>query len=81
MSSLARNATLKRNTSRQADVDMGSLFAEGGFKNVFKGVYVNGKGQGQPCVHKVFKSGAVCLIFCRFFGDRYFRSRAFFLLA
>jgi hypothetical protein len=38
---------------------MGHLYASGGFKNVFKGVYATGPAIGQPCVHKVFKSGAV----------------------
>jgi hypothetical protein len=56
---MQRSKSLKRNVSRQADVDMGHLYAEGGFKNVFKGTYASGPAKGQPCVHKVFKSGAV----------------------
>jgi hypothetical protein len=62
----SRTGTLSRscktNTSRQADVDMNTLYAEGGFKNVFKGEYICGPAIGQPCVHKVFKSGAVLTI-------------------
>jgi hypothetical protein len=50
---------MRLNQSKEAEVDMGYLYRQGGFKNVFKGEYVKGPAKGQPCVHKLFKTGAV----------------------
>lgn len=57
----------RRNDSKRASADMTRIYASGGFKNVYKGVYTEGAREGQECVTKIFKTGSV-------FHDSYFES-------
>ncbi|OQR83100.1 hypothetical protein THRCLA_23179 [Thraustotheca clavata] len=47
------------NNSTLASVDSSFVFAQGGFKIVYKGEYVTGERCGEPCVCKEFKTGSV----------------------
>ena len=49
----------RKNQSSFATVSTDEVFATGGFKIVYRGVYKNGPRKGQDCVCKVFKTGAV----------------------
>ena len=39
--------TSRRNNSKGANIDLHRLFAEGAFKNVYKGTYTDGPREGQ----------------------------------
>jgi Alpha-kinase family len=43
------------NASTRSKVDVSSLFAEGGFKYVYHGVYTSGPREGERCVAKIMK--------------------------
>ena len=49
----------RKNDSYEARIDRSYVFAQGAFKIVYKGVYIEGKRAGQSCVSKEFKSGSV----------------------
>ena len=49
----------RHNNATEASVDMQAIFASGGFKDVYRGIYTKGNRTGQLCVHKCFRSGAV----------------------
>jgi hypothetical protein len=57
----------RQNKASKAEIDRSTIFATGGFKNVYKGKYTEGERTGQECVSKIFKSGSV-------FEDSYFES-------
>ncbi|SPO03578.1 related to protein kinase [Cephalotrichum gorgonifer] len=52
------------NNATRADI-YGDIFAQGTFKNVWRGTYTEGARAGQACVSKEFKTGSV-------FEDHYF---------
>jgi len=56
----------RENDATSAAIDRSKVFAQGAFRNVYKGEYVEGRRAGQPCVCKVFKTGSV-------FEDTFFR--------
>lgn len=58
-------ANSRRNNSTVADIDRSYIFASGTFKNVWKGIYIEGARTGQRCVAKEFKTGSV-------YEDHYF---------
>lgn len=49
----------RENNSSRATVSMDTVYAQGAFKNVYKGKYTTGDRAGQDCVCKIFKSGSV----------------------
>lgn len=49
----------RENNATEATVTTANLFAEGAFKNVYKGEYTKGQRAGEACVGKMFKSGSV----------------------
>ncbi|OQR88425.1 hypothetical protein THRCLA_10336, partial [Thraustotheca clavata] len=56
----------RENNATKATIDKSYIFAQGGFKNVYKGRYTKGKRAGQACVSKEFKTGSV-------FEESYFK--------
>jgi len=52
------NKSARLNNANKGTVDF-SIYAQGAFKNVFKGRYTEGERAGQECVSKEFKSGSV----------------------
>mmetsp|Transcript_17923 Transcript_17923/g.61091 ORF Transcript_17923/g.61091 Transcript_17923/m.61091 type:complete len:256 (-) Transcript_17923:34-801(-) len=55
-----RPRSARENHSTKSVIDTNtSPFAQGAFRNVYKGRYTEGKRKGEPCVSKVFKSGSV----------------------
>lgn len=57
----------RQNNASKATITMEVLFAEGSFKNVYKGIYIEGERKGEACVCKIFKSGSV-------FENSYFKN-------
>ncbi len=55
----------RENHSWHSEIDLSYVYAQGAFKNVYKGKYTNGPRKKQACVCKLFKSGSV-------FKDAYF---------
>jgi hypothetical protein len=53
------NNFARENDSSEATVDTSVVYAEGAFKNVYKGKYTEGERNGEECVCKIFKSGSV----------------------
>ena len=49
----------RENNASLAMINTNVLFANGAFKNVYKGTYKEGKRTGEECVCKIFKSGSV----------------------
>ncbi|KAI1329181.1 kinase-like domain-containing protein [Xylariaceae sp. FL0255] len=49
----------RKNQSQTADIYRDQLFAQGTFKNVYRGEYTSGPRAGQECVAKEFKTGSV----------------------
>lgn len=47
------------NNASRADIHKTELFAQGTFKNVYRGTYDKGTRSGEPCVAKEFKTGSV----------------------
>lgn len=57
----------RTNNSTRADIQKNNgIFAEGSFKNVWRGIYTHGARAGEACVAKEFKTGSV-------FEDHYFQ--------
>lgn len=52
-------ANRRLNNATYALIDTTNLFAQGTFKNVWKGTYTRGTRAGQECVAKEFKTGSV----------------------
>lgn len=46
--------TARKNNSSHAQVSMQVLYANGAFKNVYSGVYIEGERKGEQCVSKIF---------------------------
>jgi hypothetical protein len=57
----------RENDASKAEINLDVLFAQGAFKNVYKGKYTIGERAGQECVCKMFKSGSV-------YEDSYFEN-------
>lgn len=57
----------RNNNASRAEVQTSVIFAQGAFKNVYKGTYTVGERKGEECVCKIFKSGSV-------FEDSYFKN-------
>lgn len=57
----------RKNNASRASINTNEIYASGGFKNVYKGVYTIGERKGEACVCKIFKSGSV-------FEDSFFES-------
>ena len=57
----------RENNATRANINTSVLFAEGAFKNVYKGKYTQGDRSGEECVCKIFKSGSV-------YEDSYFEN-------
>ena len=49
----------RQNNATKASIDRTKIYSTGSFKNVYKGVYIEGERKGQECVAKIFKSGSV----------------------
>lgn len=50
----------RTNDAHRANIDRSAgIFAQGTFKNVWRGTYTEGARAGQPCVAKEFKTGSV----------------------
>jgi hypothetical protein len=49
----------RENNASRASIDETIIFAEGAFKNVYKGTYTEGERKGEECVCKEFKTGSV----------------------
>ena len=58
MSTTTENFARQNNSSKVA-LDLSTVYATGGFKDVYKGKYTVGERTGQECVSKRFKSGSV----------------------
>ena len=61
------------NNASRASIDETIIFAEGAFKNVYKGAYTEGERKGEECVCKEFKTGSV-------FEESYFNFNAIWLV-
>lgn len=49
----------RQNNAHMANINKATIYATGGFKNVYRGKYTEGERTGQECVAKEFQSGSV----------------------